>query len=122
MFSVVPARDQQGRPEKDQGRGAVAGGCTAAPSCTFADLARQINPIVRGWMHYYGAFYRSALIPSCCAHQRLPDALDPQEIQTAAGCPEGPSELGIRHHDIPASSRTGHRCPNPLMTKTTRAV
>ena len=30
---------------------------------TFADLARRINPIVRGWMQYYGAFYRSALYP-----------------------------------------------------------
>jgi RNA-directed DNA polymerase len=28
---------------------------------TFAELARAINPIVRGWMQYYGAFYRSAL-------------------------------------------------------------
>ena len=30
---------------------------------TFADLARRINPIVRGWMQYYGAFHRSALYP-----------------------------------------------------------
>ena len=30
---------------------------------TFAELARRINPIVRGWMQYYGAFYRSALYP-----------------------------------------------------------
>jgi len=28
---------------------------------TFSDLARRINPIVRGWMQYYGAFHRSAL-------------------------------------------------------------
>jgi RNA-directed DNA polymerase len=28
---------------------------------TFGDLARRINPIVRGWMQYYGAFHRSAL-------------------------------------------------------------
>ncbi len=28
---------------------------------TLRDLAREINPIVRGWMQYYGAFYRSAL-------------------------------------------------------------
>lgn len=28
---------------------------------SFADLAKMINPIVRGWMQYYGAFYRSAL-------------------------------------------------------------
>jgi len=27
------------------------------------DLARAINPIVRGWMNYYGAFYKSALYP-----------------------------------------------------------
>lgn len=26
------------------------------------DLARLINPIVRGWMHYYGRFYRSKLV------------------------------------------------------------
>ena len=30
---------------------------------TFAGLARIINPIVRGWRQYYGAFYRSALYP-----------------------------------------------------------
>lgn len=30
---------------------------------TAADLARMINPAVRGWMAYYGAFYRSALYP-----------------------------------------------------------
>ena len=30
---------------------------------TEADLARLINPKVRGWMNYYGAFYRSALYP-----------------------------------------------------------
>lgn len=30
---------------------------------TLADLARWINPIVRGWMQYYGAFYRSQLHP-----------------------------------------------------------
>lgn len=30
---------------------------------TIKDLARRINPIVAGWMQYYGAFYRSALYP-----------------------------------------------------------
>ncbi len=27
------------------------------------DLARIVNPVVRGWMAYYGRFYRSALYP-----------------------------------------------------------
>jgi hypothetical protein len=30
---------------------------------SLAELARAINPIVRGWIQYYGAFYRSALHP-----------------------------------------------------------
>ena len=30
---------------------------------TFSELARWINPIVRGWMQYYGAFYRTELYP-----------------------------------------------------------
>jgi len=30
---------------------------------TMGEIANQINPIVRGWMQYYGAFYRSALYP-----------------------------------------------------------
>jgi RNA-directed DNA polymerase len=30
---------------------------------TLAELAREVNPVVRGWMTYYGSFYRSALRP-----------------------------------------------------------
>ena len=30
---------------------------------TSADIARWINPKIRGWMTYYGAFCRSALYP-----------------------------------------------------------
>jgi RNA-directed DNA polymerase len=30
---------------------------------TIGELARWINPVVRGWMQYYGAFYRSELYP-----------------------------------------------------------
>ena len=30
---------------------------------TIAEVAARINPIVRGWMQYYGAFYRTALRP-----------------------------------------------------------
>ena len=30
---------------------------------TLAELARQINPIVRGWMQYNGAYHRTALHP-----------------------------------------------------------
>jgi RNA-directed DNA polymerase len=30
---------------------------------TFEELAARINPVVAGWMQYYGRFYRSALYP-----------------------------------------------------------
>jgi RNA-directed DNA polymerase len=30
---------------------------------TLKDLARWLNPIVAGWMNFYGRFYRSALEP-----------------------------------------------------------
>jgi RNA-directed DNA polymerase len=29
----------------------------------LAEIARQINPVARGWMQYFGAFYRSELYP-----------------------------------------------------------
>jgi group II intron reverse transcriptase/maturase len=30
---------------------------------SLTDLARQVNPVVRGWMNYFGAFHKSALYP-----------------------------------------------------------
>ena len=30
---------------------------------TSADIAKMINPKVRGWLTYYGAFYHTALYP-----------------------------------------------------------
>jgi RNA-directed DNA polymerase len=30
------------------------------------DVAQALNPIIRGWLNYYGRFYSSALIPLCC--------------------------------------------------------
>ncbi len=30
---------------------------------TLTDLARMVNPIVHGWINYYGRFYKSALYP-----------------------------------------------------------
>lgn len=30
---------------------------------TLGEIARRINPVLRGWVNYYGRFYRSALSP-----------------------------------------------------------
>ena len=37
--------------------------CGATTARTIKPAPSAINPIVRGWMNYYGAFYRSALYP-----------------------------------------------------------
>ena len=31
---------------------------------SIEDLSRMFNPIVRGWLQYYGRYYRSAMYPS----------------------------------------------------------
>lgn len=38
----------------------------ALTSHTIGEIARAINPVIRGWMQYYGAFYKTALYPLLC--------------------------------------------------------
>ena len=39
---------------------------------TLEDLARMFNPSIRGWINYFGRYYKSALIPTLkCLEQRL---------------------------------------------------
>ena len=45
------------------------------------DLARLVNPVVRGWMNYYGRFYRVAVRPSPSPSQRGPCCMGATEIQ-----------------------------------------
>lgn len=52
-------------------------------------------------MNYYGGFDRSALHPSAGAHQRLLDALAPQEAQTVPRAQEGPRGVGAGHGRLP---------------------
>jgi len=99
--------------------------CTAAPkpkhaTCwqlhrrtglSFAELAKMINPVVAGWMQYYGRFYRSALYRLLerinaypmrwirNQHKRLR-----RPARRAAACAGSP--LGAR-----ACSRTGNGSP-----------
>ena len=80
---------------------------------TFAQLARAINPVVTGWMRYYGALYPSALHPLLHVYQLLPGALDPLQISAAETGEESPSRLQTRGPDIPSCSDigSGHHMP-----------
>jgi len=44
------------------------------------DLSRMFNPVERGWINYYGRFYKSQLY-SVYLHRRSPDTLGPPKIQ-----------------------------------------
>jgi RNA-directed DNA polymerase len=48
------------------------------------DLARWLNPIVAGWMNYYGRVLPDGAISAPAARQHLPEALGLEEVQTAA--------------------------------------
>ena len=94
----------------------------AAPAdLSQADLARWINPIVRGWMNYYGAFYRSALYPLLTRInayllrwlRKKYKRLGPRRKPGPAGNASLPSTRGC--------SPTGHGCPF-LVDRMTRAV
>jgi Group II intron, maturase-specific domain len=89
-----------------------------------ADLTRRINPVVRGWMNYYGAFYPSALYPSwrastptCCAScaRNTNGCGDDAQHRTHGKGREATAPL-LRALGL------GHRHPRGLVTRTTRAV
>ena len=77
----------------------------ARPTGQTFGVARDINPIVRGWMKYYGKILSHRTPPPSAAHQRLPGALDPTEVQTVTG--EGES-LPVLAGDRPTIS--SHVC------------
>ena len=62
MVRRVLTGSQRGRAGQDERRGPSL---AAAPKDghDLAGLAAWINPIVAGWMNYYGRFYRSRLYP-----------------------------------------------------------
>jgi RNA-directed DNA polymerase len=82
----------------------------------FVGLARQINPVVRGWMQYYGAFYRTELSPPA-AHQLLPDALGPQEVSEAEDLQEVPQAMEARHQGVAADVRPVEMGPLDLVMR-----
>ena len=92
---------------------------------SFGDLARRVNPIVRG----LDAVLRRVLpVGNACppdAHQRLPDALGPQEIPPVQGTTPAPAGMAAGHRRVPAVLRAlglDHRRPRRLVIKMTRAV
>jgi hypothetical protein len=90
---------------------------------TFAGLARVINPIVRGWMQYYGAFYRTALrsLLKRINAYLVRCALDSQEVQTVQRLQESQEMLG-RYYSSPSPHvRSLAMEPHGLVIRAARA-
>src|SRR5215475_2260577 len=79
----------------------------------LVDVARDINPIVRGWMNYYGSFNRSAIYPllqrinaylircsaastSGCVRRRRPSGVGGGSFNGPRGCSRTGSGLLLR--------------------------
>jgi RNA-directed DNA polymerase len=89
------------------------------------DLARRINPVVQGWMNYYGAFYPSALYPLLARINAYLLALAAQKAQTAAGTTQGTRRVeqgGTATAALHRPLGPGHLDPRRVVTRTTRAV
>ena len=59
---VVPARDQP-RGAQGQKRPAPRTADPQAVNLSLDDLAEWLNPIIAGWMNYYGRYYRTGVYP-----------------------------------------------------------
>jgi RNA-directed DNA polymerase len=72
------------------------------------DLARWLNPIVAGWMNYYGRYYRTVTDPPPAAPQHLPEALGREQVP--AKVPVLPKVLAM----VERAARTSTRSLRPL--------
>jgi hypothetical protein len=70
------------------------------------DLSRMFDPIVRGWLQYYGRFYRSALFSADAATGSLFGPRGQPEIQEAAR-PLAPGDALDRTHLATGSEAVG---------------
>jgi hypothetical protein len=92
---------------------------------SFSELARRINPIVHGWMNYLRRLLSVSAVSPSDTHQRLPDAVGPQEVPAIPRTTRVPAGVEASHHTVPVVFRSlglDHRRPCRLVIKVTRAV
>jgi group II intron reverse transcriptase/maturase len=84
MFSAfLPAIS--GDALKDKGRTIRRWRIHLRTTSDLEELARWMNPIIRGWMNYYGKFYRTEMFALLRRIKLLPGALGAEEVQTVEG-------------------------------------
>ncbi|MFF9323059.1 group II intron maturase-specific domain-containing protein [Streptomyces sp. NPDC014735] len=94
---------------------------------SFNELARWINPVVSGWLNYYGRFRPWELHPFVMRINAYLVRWIRQKYKPAQGQAEGPREDAGDRSSIPPHVRAlaPHRdreCRGGLMIRATRAV
>jgi len=82
-------------------------------SYTFAELATAINPIVAGWMQYYGRFRRSALSALLARINAYLVRWIRKKYRRLQGAHKPTASCGRSPQGTPACSRTGNGSPQP---------
>src|SRR3954454_16214289 len=121
---VVPARDQQTGTEQDQRRGAVM--ATALSHTPDRKGPRTKDQPDRAGLDavLWGLLPVGPASPPG-THQRLPDAVDPQETRATAGQEKGPNRVEPSRQRTTTVLRAlglDQLRPHSLVTRTTRAV
>ena len=88
----------------------------------FADLARMINPVVRGWMNYYGAFYPSALSTLLARINTYLMRWVRKKYKRLRAARKARARWEYVTTTYPRYFAHWAQVPNPLMIKTTGAV
>ena len=88
----------------------------------FAGLARMINPVVRGWMHYYGAFYPSALSTLLARINTYLMRWVRKKYKRLRAARKARARWAYVTTTYPRYFAHWAQVPNPLMIKTTGAV
>jgi len=88
----------------------------------FAGLARMINPVVRGWMNYYGAFYPSALSTLLARINTYLMRWVRKKYKRFRAARKARARWEYVTTTYPRSFAHWAQVPNPLMIKTTGAV
>ena len=122
MFAAfLPAVSQAAlvdmRPTRSAG-----GDSTCASGKDLADLARWLNPIVRGWMQYYGRFYRSMLYPLLRRINTYLVRWARKKYRTLHGFKKAKSVVASRHRPLPARVRSLGLDPGLPVDRMVRAV
>ena len=70
---------------------------------SLIDLARMFNPVLRGWIQYYGSFCRSALYPVFRSLDRALRQMGDAQVQATAP-PSAPRDPLARTSHAPRSA------------------